>query len=43
MDQNPRAWLVQLNGFLVDVRTLDREIQEEAFRKGLIPYVPKSS
>lgn len=43
IDQNPRAWLIQLNGFYVDVRTLDRSIQEEAFRKGLIPFLPKSS
>ncbi len=43
IDQNPRAWLIQLNGFIVDARTLDRSVQEEAFRKGLIPYLPKSS
>lgn len=43
IDQNPRAWLIQLNGFIVDARTLDRSIQEEAFRKGLIPYLPKSN
>ncbi len=43
IDQNPRAWLIQVNGFHVDARTLDRSIQEEAFRKGLIPYVPKSN
>jgi hypothetical protein len=40
MDQNPMAWMIQVNGFLVDARFLQREIQEEAFRKGLIPYVP---
>lgn len=40
MDQNPMAWMIQVNGFLVDARFLKREIQEEALRKGLIPYIP---
>jgi hypothetical protein len=30
----------QVNGFVVDARRLQREVQEEAYRKGLIPYVP---
>ncbi len=41
MDQNPMAWMIQVNGFLVDARFLTREIQEEALRKGLIPYIPE--
>jgi len=41
MDQNPMAWMIQVNGFLVDARFLKREIQEEAVRQGLIPYVPE--
>ena len=40
MDQNPVAWMIQVNGFLVDARILKREIQEEAYRQGLIPYIP---
>jgi hypothetical protein len=40
MDQNPVAWMIQVNGLIVDARRLPREIQEEAFRKGLIPYIP---
>ncbi len=40
MDRNPMAWMIQMNGFLVDARILKREYQEEAFRKGLIPYIP---
>jgi hypothetical protein len=39
MDQNPMAWMIQFNGFLVDARFLKREFQEEALRKGLIPYI----
>jgi hypothetical protein len=40
IEQNPVAWMIQVNGFLVDARFLKREIQEEALRKGLIPYIP---
>ena len=41
MEDNSMAWLVSINGFIMDVRTLPREIQEEAHRKGLIPYLPE--
>jgi len=41
MDKNPMAWMIQFNGFLVDARILKREFQEEAFRMGLIPYIPE--
>jgi hypothetical protein len=41
MDDNPMTWMIQVNGFLVDARFLKREIQEEALRKGLIPYIPE--
>ena len=34
------AWNVMLNGFIVDARSLPRPLQEEAYRKGLIPYLP---
>jgi len=37
---NPMAWLIQVNGLCVDVRTMPRSIQEEAFRRGIIPYLP---
>ena len=38
--ENPMAWMIQFNGFIVDARILKREFQEEALRKGLIPYIP---
>jgi len=41
MDENSLAWMIQINGFLVDARILKREVQEEALRKGLIPYIPE--
>ena len=38
---NPMVWLIQLNGgMIVDARSMPREIQEEAFERGFIPYVP---
>jgi hypothetical protein len=40
MERNPMAWLVSVDGLIVDARSLPRPIQEEAYRKGLIPYVP---
>ena len=40
MDENPMAWMIQINGFILDARHLTREYQEEAFRQGLIPYIP---
>jgi hypothetical protein len=40
MADNPMAWLVSVNGFVVDVREMPREVQEEAYRLGLIPYLP---
>lgn len=41
LDQNPMAWVIEVNGFLLDARFLKREIQEEALRKGLIPHIPE--
>jgi len=41
MDRNPMPWMIQFNGFLLDARFLKREFQEEALRKGLIPYIPE--
>ena len=37
---NPMAWMIAVNGLVVDARSMPREIQEEAFRLGLIPYIP---
>jgi hypothetical protein len=40
MDENPLIWMVEINGFLVDIRHAPRDVQEIAFNKGLIPYIP---
>ena len=38
---NPLVWLIEVDGFLLDARDAPRPIQEEAFRRGLIPYLPE--
>jgi hypothetical protein len=40
--RNPMAWLISVNGLLVDARMMPRELQEQAVRKGLIPYLPEA-
>ncbi|MBM4088711.1 MAG: hypothetical protein FJ276_04675 [Planctomycetes bacterium] len=40
MDDNPMIWMVSVNGFIMDIRSAPRELQVEAFEKGLIPYIP---
>jgi hypothetical protein len=42
MDDNPLIWLIEVSGVVVDVRMLPREIQEKAYRAGLIPHLPKA-
>ena len=41
IDKNPLAWMVSINGLIVDVRNAPREFQQEVFRIGLIPYLPE--
>ena len=41
VDQNPLIWMLEVNGLIVDIRHAPRALQEEAFRKGLIPYIPE--
>ena len=40
IDNNPMAWMVMVDGFIVDIRDMPLEIQQQAFEKGIIPYVP---
>ena len=40
MDNNIMAWMIEVNGFIVDARHLPRQLQEVAYNKGLIPYIP---
>jgi len=40
-EQSPLPWLIRVNGLIVDAREMPREIQEAAFRRGLLPYLPE--
>jgi hypothetical protein len=40
LKDNPMVWMLQVNGLPVDIRYAPREVQEIAFNKGLIPYIP---
>ena len=40
VNDNPMVWILQVNGLMVDIRHTPREVQEIAYQKGLIPYIP---
>src|ERR1700730_17076148 len=40
VNSNPLVWMAEVNGLLVDLLTMPREVQEVAFAKGIIPYIP---
>ena len=40
MDDNLALWLVEVDGFIVDIRLMPRELQQRALELCLIPYVP---
>ena len=41
VDGNPMAWMIMVDGFIVDARHLPSDLQEAAYAKGLIPYLPE--
>ncbi len=40
MSGNLMAWMIMVNGIIVDARTAPRPIQEIAYAQGAIPYIP---
>ncbi|MBK1662207.1 hypothetical protein E2C05_29975 [Paracraurococcus ruber] len=40
IDRNPLVWMAEVNGMLVDLRDMSREVQMIAYDKGMIPYIP---
>lgn len=40
LKDNPLVWMLEVNGFIMDIRIAPREVQEEAYRLGLIPFIP---
>jgi hypothetical protein len=43
LNRNPMAWMITVNGVILDARSVPREIQKIAYEKGLIPYIPETS
>jgi uncharacterized protein DUF6398 len=41
LERSPLPWMITVNGFIVDARTMPPEIQAQARRKGLIPDVDR--
>jgi hypothetical protein len=41
MEDNTLAWMIMVDGLIVDARHLPRKVQEAAYAKGLIPYLPE--
>ena len=40
-EESPLSWMISVDGFIMDARSAPRPIQKEAYRKGLIPYLPE--
>ncbi len=40
LEHNPLGWMLEIDGLPYDIRRAPRHIQEEAYRRGLIPFVP---
>ena len=40
LGDNPFIWMLTVDGVVMDIRNAPLELQEQAFQKGLIPYVP---
>ena len=40
LEDNPLVWMLEIDGMAVDIRRAPRELQEEAYQQGLIPYIP---
>ena len=40
LESHPMAWMISVDGLIVDARTMPPEIQAEARRRGLIPDLP---
>lgn len=40
LGDNPLVWMVSVDGFIMDIRQAPRDVQEEAYQLGLIPYIP---
>jgi len=37
---NPLVWMLEVNGLMIDIRQAPAELQQLAYEKGLIPFIP---
>lgn len=40
LEDNPLVWMLEVDGLVIDARTAPLEFQHEAYRLGLIPFIP---
>jgi hypothetical protein len=40
LETNPLVWMLEVNGFVIDIRHAPREAQVMAYQRGLIPWIP---
>ncbi len=40
IEESSIAWLIEVDGYIMDARSLPRHLQELAYQKKLIPYIP---
>ena len=43
IEHNPLTWMAEVGGFIVDLRVMPRDVQEQALDAGLIPFIPARS
>jgi hypothetical protein len=36
-------WSITINGFAIDIRKADHDLQVDAYEHGLIPYIPTNN
>ena len=39
-EDNPMVWMLDIGGLMMDVRMAPRQVQEQAYQLGLIPFIP---
>ena len=40
LTDNPLVWMYNVDGLIMDIRNAPREVQEQAYEDGLIPFIP---
>jgi hypothetical protein len=43
LERHPLAWLVSVDGVIIDTRKLPTGLQRQAHEQGLIPFLPRQA